>query len=50
MSPSRTPPGDAVLRCRDALDTVTTTPGHKYVRDRNELIQLLTLPHIQVSE
>lgn len=50
MSPTRTPPGDGVLRCRDAIDIVSSAPGHKYIRDRNELLQLLTLPHIQVSE
>lgn len=48
MSPSRTPPGDGILRCRDAIDIVSSAPGHKYIRDRNELLQLLTLPHIQV--
>ncbi|XP_037025999.1 peripheral plasma membrane protein CASK isoform X3 [Bradysia coprophila] len=47
MSPSRTPPGDGILRCRDAIDIVSSAPGHKYIRDRNELLQLLTLPHIQ---
>lgn len=51
MSPSRAPPGDGILRCRDAIDiVVSSAPGHKYIRDRNELLQLLTLPHIQVSE
>lgn len=50
MSPSRAPPGDGILRCRDAIDIISSAPGHKYIRDRNELLQLLTLPHIQVSE
>ncbi|KAJ6637044.1 Peripheral plasma membrane protein CASK, partial [Pseudolycoriella hygida] len=47
MSPSRAPPGDGVVRCRDAIDIISSAPGHKYIRDRNELLQLLTLPHIQ---
>lgn len=50
MSPSRAPPGDAVSRCRDTIEAILTAPGHKYGRERNELAQLLSLPHIQVRK
>lgn len=50
MSPSRAPTGDAVARSRDVVDCVCSAPGHKYNRERNELLQLLSLPHLQVSE
>lgn len=50
MSPSRAPPGDAVLRCRDTIEAVSGAPGHKYNRERCELLQLLTLPHLQVRK
>ncbi|XP_055381359.1 peripheral plasma membrane protein CASK-like [Condylostylus longicornis] len=49
MSPARAPPGDAVSRCRDAIDAVSSSSGHKFARDKGELIQLLSLPHLQVS-
>lgn len=50
MSPARTPPGDAVSRSRDAIDAVASSSGHKYAREKTELMQLLTSPHIQVKE
>lgn len=49
MSPSRAPPGDAVSRCRDAVDAIHLATGHKLGREKAELLQLLSLPHIQVS-
>lgn len=49
MSPSRAPPGDAVARHRDAIDAISSSTGHKYMREKAELIQLLSLPHLQVS-
>lgn len=49
MSPSRAPPGDAVTRSRDVVDILLSAPGHKYNRERNELLQLLSLPHLQVN-
>lgn len=48
MSPSRAPPGDGIVRCRDAVDLVSSAMGHKYVREKGELLHLLSLPHIQV--
>lgn len=48
VSPSRAPPGDGISRCRDTVEAVATAPGHKYNRERNELLQLLSLPHLQV--
>lgn len=48
MSPSRAPPGDAIMRCRDTIDVVSAAPGHKYNREKCELLQLLSLPHLQV--
>lgn len=48
MSP-HTPPGDAINRCRDAVDAIQSATSHKYSRDRAELIHLLGSPHIQVS-
>lgn len=49
MSPSRAPPGDAVLRMRDTMDAISSAQGHKYNREKNELLQLLSMPHVQVS-
>lgn len=49
MSPSRAPPGDAVTRCRDTIDAVSSAVGHKYAREKGELLHLLAAPHIQVS-
>lgn len=49
MSPSRAPPGDAVLRMRDTMDAISTAQGHKNNREKNELLQLLSMPHVQVS-
>ncbi|XP_037910081.1 peripheral plasma membrane protein CASK-like [Hermetia illucens] len=49
MSPSRAPPGDAVSRCRDAIDAISSSSGHKNIREKSELMQLLSLPHLQVS-
>lgn len=50
MSPSRAPPGDAINRCRDAVDAIQSATSHKYSRDRTELVHLLGSPHIQVSD
>ncbi|XP_035777655.1 peripheral plasma membrane protein CASK-like isoform X9 [Anopheles albimanus] len=47
INPSRAPPGDAISRCRDAIDVISSTPGHKYGREKAELISLLGSPHIQ---
>ncbi|XP_055638953.1 peripheral plasma membrane protein CASK isoform X13 [Toxorhynchites rutilus septentrionalis] len=47
INPSRAPPGDAISRCRDAIDTTSSAPGHKYTRERTELINLLGSSHIQ---
>lgn len=49
MSPSRAPPGDAVLRTRDTMDAISSAQGHKNHREKNELLQLLSMPHVQVS-
>lgn len=49
MSPTRAPPGDAVVRCRDVIDIIISAPGHKFNCERNELLQLLSQPHVQVS-
>lgn len=49
MSPARAPPGDSVIRCRDVIDVIISVPNHKYNRERNELLQLLSHPHMQVS-
>lgn len=49
MSPARAPAGDSVIRCRDVIDVIITAPSHKYNRERNELLQLLSHPHMQVS-
>lgn len=49
MSPARTPPGDGLSRSRDAVEAISTSTGHKNTRDKNEILQLLSLPHIQVS-
>lgn len=48
MSPARTPPGDGLSRCRDAVEALSSAVGHKYSREKNELLHLLSLPHIQV--
>lgn len=50
MSPSRAPPGDAINRCREAVDSIQSATSHKYSRDRVELVHLLGSPHIQVSD
>lgn len=47
---SRTPPGDAIARCRDAVDAIQSATSHKYSRDKAELVHLLGSPHIQVSD
>ncbi|XP_070491286.1 peripheral plasma membrane protein CASK isoform X4 [Chironomus tepperi] len=47
MSPSRAPPGDAINRCRDAVDSIQSATSHKYSRDKAELVHLLGSPHIQ---
>ncbi|XP_052863683.1 peripheral plasma membrane protein CASK-like [Anopheles cruzii] len=49
INPSRAPPGDAISRCRDAIDAISSAAGHKYGREKAELISLLGSPHIQVS-
>lgn len=49
MSPTRAPPGDAVARCRDAIEAIISAPGHKYNCEKNELLQLLSQSHVQVS-
>ncbi|KAI9581278.1 hypothetical protein GQX74_011214 [Glossina fuscipes] len=45
MSPSRAPPGDAVSRCRDVIEVLSSPPCTNYLID--ELMQLLASPHIQ---
>uniref|UniRef100_A0A182QG50 L27 domain-containing protein n=1 Tax=Anopheles farauti TaxID=69004 RepID=A0A182QG50_9DIPT len=47
INPSRAPPGDAISRCRDAIDAISSTGGHKYGREKSELINLLGSSHIQ---
>ncbi|XP_053681955.1 peripheral plasma membrane protein CASK isoform X5 [Sabethes cyaneus] len=47
INPSRAPPGDAINRCRDVIDAVSSAPGHKYGREKAELINLLGSSHIQ---
>lgn len=50
MSPTgRAPPGDSVARSRDVAEVILSAPGHKYTRERNELLQLLSHPHVQVN-
>lgn len=49
MSPARTPPGDGLSRSRDAVEVISTSTGHKNGREKNEILQLLSLPHIQVG-
>ncbi|XP_062702929.1 peripheral plasma membrane protein CASK isoform X3 [Aedes albopictus] len=49
INPGRAPTGDAISRCRDAIDAISSAPGHKYGREKGELINLLGSPHIQVS-
>lgn len=50
MSPSRAPPGDGVTRCRDAVEAISTAMGHKLIREKGEVLHLLSLPHIQVCK
>ncbi|XP_036217298.1 peripheral plasma membrane protein CASK isoform X3 [Bactrocera oleae] len=45
VSPSRAPPGDAVARCRDVIESVSSVGGNKYLKD--ELMQVLASPHVQ---
>lgn len=47
---SRTPPGDGITRCRDAVDAIQSATSHKYSRDKAELVHLLGSPHFQVSD
>uniref|UniRef100_A0A1A9ZEB4 Protein kinase domain-containing protein n=1 Tax=Glossina pallidipes TaxID=7398 RepID=A0A1A9ZEB4_GLOPL len=47
MSPSRAPPGDAVSRCRDVIEVLSSPPCTNYLID--ELMQLLASPHIQMK-
>lgn len=47
---SRAPSGDAINRCRDAVDAIQSATSHKFSRDRAELVHLLGSPHIQVSD
>lgn len=49
MSPQRAPNSDAIIRCRDVIDIIISAPGHKYNCERNELLQLLSQSHVQVS-
>lgn len=49
VSPTRAPPGDSVIRCRDVVEAVLASPSHVYGRDRHDLVKLLTSSHIQVS-
>lgn len=50
MSPVRTPPGDGLQRCREAVEMVTATGAHRFGRDKAELLEILSSPHFQVSE
>lgn len=50
MSPMRGPSGEAIGRCRDAVESIQAATSHKYSRDRAELVHLLGSPHIQVSD
>ncbi|XP_020715798.1 peripheral plasma membrane protein CASK isoform X2 [Ceratitis capitata] len=45
VSPSRAPPGDAVARCRDVIESVSSVGSNKYLKD--ELMQVLAEPHFQ---
>lgn len=47
MSPARLPPGDAVSRCRDAIESIRNSTGHKLQREKAYVLQLLSLPHMQ---
>ncbi|XP_054726001.1 peripheral plasma membrane protein CASK-like isoform X1 [Anastrepha obliqua] len=47
MSPSRAPSGDAVARCRDVVDSVSSVGGNKYLKD--ELMAVLASSHFQVN-
>lgn len=49
INPLRAPPGDAISRCRDVVDAISSAPGHKQAREKAELINLLGSSHIQVS-
>lgn len=48
--PTRGPSGEAIGRCRDAVESIQAATSHKYSRDRAELVHLLGTPHIQVSD
>lgn len=50
MSPARLPPGDAVSRCRDAMEAIRNATGHKLQREKAYVLQLLSLPHMQVGQ
>lgn len=47
INPLRAPPGDAISRCRDVVDAISSAPGHKQGREKAELINLLGSSHIQ---
>ncbi|XP_038114069.1 peripheral plasma membrane protein CASK isoform X6 [Culex quinquefasciatus] len=47
INPLRAPPGDAISRCRDVVDAISSAPGHKQAREKAELINLLGSSHIQ---
>lgn len=49
ISPHRAPPCDSILRCRDLIEAMEIIPGHRMIRERNELLQLLSDSHVQVS-
>lgn len=49
MSPTRLPPGDSVSRCRDAMEALRIATGHKLQREKAYVLQLLSLPHMQVG-
>ncbi|EDS40876.1 calcium-dependent protein kinase [Culex quinquefasciatus] len=48
INPLRAPPGDAISRCRDVVDAISSAPGHKQAREKAELINLLGSSHIQI--
>lgn len=49
ITTSRSPSGDAISRCRDAVDSIQSAASQKLSRDRSELVHLLGSPHIQVG-
>lgn len=57
MTPVRAPPSDAVLKCRDVLDSLrdfeqSLSPGEVELETSGEIQELrdvLTQPHIRVS-